>query len=191
MSSQRIYEPYQRKTDCQHGYKGRKARKKQTQSFVKKVDVGGKTCPEECIEKTVWISTESHESRLGDYILTEAYKPNCFCKAMHIHSGKEFTCFSLEKSTYISAVTPYYLVNSHENINEIVDIISGKDFTYLVFEKSYGDLHSYIRSKRKLKEDEACKLFKQIASVVFHCHNAGVAIRDLKLRKFVFKDPER
>jgi len=34
-------------------------------------------------------------------------------------------------------------------------------------------------------------LFAQIVAAISHCHQNGVVLRDLKLRKFVFKDPER
>lgn len=34
-------------------------------------------------------------------------------------------------------------------------------------------------------------LFRQIAEAVAQCHECGVVIRDLKLRKFVFTNPER
>uniref|UniRef100_A0A8C5L831 Tribbles homolog 2 n=1 Tax=Jaculus jaculus TaxID=51337 RepID=A0A8C5L831_JACJA len=35
------------------------------------------------------------------------------------------------------------------------------------------------------------RLFYQIASAVAHCHDGGLVLRDLKLRKFIFKDEER
>jgi tribbles-like protein len=82
-------------------------------------------------------------------------------------------------------------MGSHENISEIGEIILGETQAYVFFPQHYGDLHSYIRSKRKLKETEACRLFQQIIAAVLHCHVNGVVLRDLKLRKFVFKDPER
>jgi tribbles-like protein len=52
-------------------------------------------------------------------------------------------------------------------------------------------LHSYVRSKKRLRESQAVALFEQIVSAAAHCHENGVVLRDLKLRKFVFKDPER
>ncbi|XP_054854254.1 tribbles homolog 2 isoform X2 [Eublepharis macularius] len=52
-------------------------------------------------------------------------------------------------------------------------------------------MHSFVRTCKKLKEEEAAKLFYQIASAVAHCHESGLVLRDLKLRKFIFKDEER
>ncbi|XP_057380488.1 tribbles homolog 2-like [Daphnia carinata] len=62
---------------------------------------------------------------------------------------------------------------------------------YLLSPASYGDLHSYLRSKRRLKENEARNLFRQAAQAVFDCHKHGVVLTDLKLRRFVFADPQR
>lgn len=62
---------------------------------------------------------------------------------------------------------------------------------YLLSPASYGDLHSYLRSKRRLKENEARNLFRQAAQAVFDCHRHGVVLTDLKLRRFVFADPQR
>lgn len=62
---------------------------------------------------------------------------------------------------------------------------------YLLSPASYGDLHSYLRSKRRLREPEARALFRQAAEAVHHCHSHGVVLTDLKLRRFVFADPQR
>ena len=80
------------------------------------------------------------------------------------------------------------MVNSHEHVNQIEEILLGETQAYVFFARNYGDLHSYVRSKRKLKEAEAIRLFYQVASAVAACHENGVVLRDLKLRKFVFKD---
>lgn len=61
----------------------------------------------------------------------------------------------------------------------------------MFFERSYGDMHSFVRTCKKLREEEAARLFYQIASAVAHCHDGGLVLRDLKLRKFIFKDEER
>ncbi|XP_029532238.1 tribbles homolog 2-like isoform X2 [Oncorhynchus nerka] len=52
-------------------------------------------------------------------------------------------------------------------------------------------MHSFVRTCKKLREDEAARLFRQIASAVAHCHDNGVVLRDLKLRKFVFRNEDR
>lgn len=54
-----------------------------------------------------------------------------------------------------------------------------------------GDLHSYVRQRKRLRESEARRLFRQMCEVVKSCHEQGIVLRDLKLRKFVFADSER
>jgi serine/threonine protein kinase len=56
---------------------------------------------------------------------------------------------------------------------------------------SQGDLHSHVRVRKRLRENEARKLFRQMCEVVKTCHEQGIVLRDLKLRKFVFADAER
>ena len=53
------------------------------------------------------------------------------------------------------------------------------------------NLHSYVRSKQKLSETVAAPLFNQVVAAVAHCHKNNIVLRDLKLRKFVFKDEDR
>lgn len=96
-----------------------------------------------------------------------------------------------EINRYRDSLSAYWQVDAHENISSISEIILGETKAYVFFDRHYGDLHSYVRQKKRLKEDEARRLFLQIISAVKHCHDSGVILRDLKLRKFVFKNKER
>jgi len=85
-----------------------------------------------------------------------------------------------------------------ENVTPILKVInaatedeSTKTKLYLLSPASHGDLHSYLRTKRRLKESEARHLFRQAAQAVHDCHSHGVVLTDLKLRRFVFADPQR
>ncbi|XP_043287614.1 tribbles homolog 2-like [Venturia canescens] len=71
----------------------------------------------------------------------------------------------------------------------IVDAPGGR--RYLLLEGHHGDLHAYVRARRRLREPEARRLFRQAAKAVAICHENGVVLRDLKLRKFVFADEAR
>ena len=44
-----------------------------------------------------------------------------------------------------------------------------------------GDLLTYVRRRRKLKEDVARHLFKQIITGLRYCHSKSVLHRDIKL----------
>lgn len=70
-------------------------------------------------------------------------------------------------------------------------MILGDTKAYVFFEKDFGDMHSYVRSCKRLREEEAARLFKQIVSAVAHCHQSAIVLGDLKLRKFVFSNEER
>ena len=104
------------------------------------------------------------------------------------YSHMNYTLQVLPIAGYREALSAYWLVNSHGHINQIEEILLGQTQAYVFFSRHYGDLHSYVRNKRKLKEPEAIRLFYQAASAVAFCHENGVVLRDLKLRKFVFKD---
>lgn len=94
-------------------------------------------------------------------------------------------------SRYQESLAAYFVLGTHENINQIVEILLGETRAYVFFERSHGDMHSFVRTCKKLREDEAARLFYQIALAVAHCHDNGLVLRDLKLRKFVFKNEER
>lgn len=187
MNVTRRYEPYQRNVVCQQEFKSPRRNRGKPCLEVKRTGAG-KVYQDKHLKKA---SPSSSECRIGNYIVFQSEATNCLAKAIRVNTGEEYSCLRVESSKYRDTVTPYFLVGSHEHVNQVVDILFTKQYVYLMFEKSYGDLHSYIRSKRRLKEDEASRLFKQIVEAVCHSHNTGVVIRDLKLRKFVFKDAER
>ena len=94
-------------------------------------------------------------------------------------------------SRYQEILAPYFRLGSHDGVVQLQEVVIGATCVYAFFARHYGDLHSYVRAARRLKDTDAARLFEQIASVVAHCHESGIVLRDLKLRKFVFKDPEK
>ena len=82
-------------------------------------------------------------------------------------------------------------MDGHEGINQVQKIIVGQSMTFILFNQAYGDLHSYVRTKRRIREPEAADLFKQVVTIVADCHANGIILRDLKLRKFIFSDKEK
>ena len=52
-------------------------------------------------------------------------------------------------------------------------------------------MHSYVRIRKRLREAEAKRLFRQMCETVKACHDQGIVLRDLKLRKFIFADEEK
>lgn len=127
--------------------------------------------------------------KIGRFVL-ENVEPGTY-KATDWQTREEKICKVFEVNKYRESLSTYWQVDSHENISSISEIILGETKAYVFFDRNYGDLHSYVRQKKRLKEEEACRLFQQIVAAVQHCHDNGVILRDLKLRKFVFKNKER
>lgn len=90
-----------------------------------------------------------------------------------------------------SLVSAHYRLDSHPRVSSLHEVVIGNRYLYLVYPQAHGDLHSYVRSRKRLRESEARKLFRQIAESVQVCHQNGIVLRDLKLRKFVFSDSQR
>lgn len=129
--------------------------------------------------------------KVDKYIILERSGGGTLHRAINTETQKELSCKIIEVNLFRETLSPVFHLTSHEGINRVVEILVSDSYAYVFFEKSFGDLHSYVRTKRRLKEEEASKIFSQIASVVSHCHASGVVLRDLKLRKFVFQNEER
>jgi len=85
----------------------------------------------------------------------------------------------------------YFTVGWHEHVSSMEEVLYGEQDVYVLFRAHYGDLHSYVRRRKRLREAEAWALFTQIMAAVTHCHQHGIVLRDLKLRKFVFTNPQK
>lgn len=90
-----------------------------------------------------------------------------------------------------SLLQAHYRLDGHPHVNPIHEVLVGDKRVYLIFPRSHSDLHSYVRARKRLREHEARRLFRQMAETVAACHEQGIVLRDLKLRKFVFADPQR
>jgi MAP/microtubule affinity-regulating kinase len=51
-----------------------------------------------------------------------------------------------------------------------------------------GDLLNYVRKRRKLKEEVARHLFRQIVEGLKYCHSKSVLHRDIKLDNILLDD---
>nr|XP_033789736.1 tribbles homolog 1 [Geotrypetes seraphini] len=111
--------------------------------------------------------------------------------AVNVHTGEELQCKVFPIKHYLDKIRPYIQLPWHRNITGIVEVLLGESIAYVFFPKDFGDMHSYVRCCKRLGEVEAARLFKQIVLAVAHCHQSGIVLGDLKLRKFVFSDKER
>ena len=51
-----------------------------------------------------------------------------------------------------------------------------------------GDLLNYVRKRRKLKEEVAKYVFKQVVEGLVYCHSKGIVHRDMKLDNILLDD---
>lgn len=79
----------------------------------------------------------------------------------------------------------------HEFVVKIQEVIEHAGDVFIVMERAArGDLAAHVAKHRRMPEREAKRLFQQIMLGVQHCHDRGVAHRDLKLEN-IFLDAER
>lgn len=154
-------------------------------------NLGGTLSPDLQPSQPVFTKPEQYNVlKIGKYLLLDRIEGETF-RAVHYQTREESVCKIIELNHYREILSAYWQVDSHENISSISELILGETKAYVFFEQHYGDLHSYVRQKKRLKEEEASRLFRQIVSAVQHCHENGVVLRDLKLRKFVFKNADK
>lgn len=130
-------------------------------------------------------------SRLGPYVLLEPEEGGRAYRALHCPTGTEYTCQVYPVCESLKVLEPYWRLPPHEHVARPVEVLAGTHHLYAFFPRPHGDLHSLVRCRRRLPEPEAAGLFCQMAAAVAHCHQRGLVLRDLKLRRFVFTDCER
>lgn len=100
-------------------------------------------------------------------------------------------CQVFDMGVYQEKIRAYSVLPPHRNVAGITDIILGERKAYVFLDKDFGDMHTLVKSCRRLDEEQARRLFRQVVLAVAHCHQAGIVLGDLKLRKFVFADEKR
>ncbi|XP_029287508.1 tribbles homolog 2-like [Cottoperca gobio] len=134
-------------------------------------------------------SNESQSpTRVGSYFLLERCEGDKTYRAEHAHTKQQYTCQVLTLRGYQERLAAYARVGHHDNICGLLDVVIGQDRVYVFLPAHHGDMHVYLRSRKRLGEQEAGLLFAQMLHAVTHCHHHGVVLRDLKLRRFVFID---
>ena len=79
----------------------------------------------------------------------------------------------------------------HPNIIKIYDTFETNNHVNIIMEYVGGNsLHSYLKAQpnRRLKEDNAYKLFKQVVAGIAYCHNRCIAHRDIKLENLLMDE---
>ena len=80
---------------------------------------------------------------------------------------------------------------NHSNIVKIYEAFETDHHVYLVMEYvSGGSLHSYLKEKasKRLDEEDAKRIFKQILTALQYCHRKQIAHRDIKLENILLDE---
>lgn len=134
----------------------------------------------------------------------ESHNSKHVYKALNTLNNQELICKVYNRCEYGKTMSVYYLVGKHPNINTIADKVILPTKVYAFYTPGQAmpnkpqtegfkadNLHNFIRCKTRLAEHEAAPLFRQAVKAVAHCHKNNVVLKDLKLRKFIFRDKER
>ncbi|XP_055541867.1 tribbles homolog 2-like [Wyeomyia smithii] len=124
------------------------------------------------------------------YLLLDVVEGSSLYRCVDIKTKEELVC-KIANNPCSNLLTAHFRLDGHTHVNFLHKVIQGNNQTYLFFAPSQGDLHSHVRVRKRLREPEARRLFRQMCEVVKICHEQGIVLRDLKLRKFVFADKER
>jgi len=128
----------------------------------------------------------------GKYLLLDELEGSSLHRCLDITTHEELVCKVVSReSSGQSLLAAHYRVDGHPRINPIQEVVVGQKNIYLMFPPCHGDMHCYVRTRRRLREPNARHLFRQIVSAVHEAHCKGIVLRDLKLRKFVFTDESR
>ncbi|KAL0961711.1 hypothetical protein UPYG_G00330710 [Umbra pygmaea] len=130
-------------------------------------------------------------SRIGQFLLLPSLDRDRIHCALNVDTRDELLCKVFDLGMYQEKIRAYSILPLHRNIACIQDIVLGDRLAYIFLEKDYGDMHTLVKSCKRLGEAHAAQLFHQVASAVAHCHQHGIVLGDLKLRKFVFSNEER
>ena len=78
-----------------------------------------------------------------------------------------------------------------EGVHRPINVCVLESKVFVIGGRTYGDLHNHLKQHKKLSEVQAAPIFRQILTLVRDAHRRNIALRDLKLKNFVFEDPER
>lgn len=77
----------------------------------------------------------------------------------------------------------------HPHIIHIYEVFENKDKIVLVMQYAPGgELYEYVSKAKCLDDSEARRLFRQIATAIFYCHQNKICHRDLKLENILLDE---
>ena len=131
----------------------------------------------------------SHLLRVGHYVVNLSAKEADQHPSLDRRTRQLINCkvYSLKDFQHLAPL----VYSDIEGVHTVLDVNTLQDNVYVFSTRPYGDLHNYLKQRKKLKEGLAASIFRQIVLLVQDAHCKKVVLRDLKLKKFVFEDPEK
>ena len=126
---------------------------------------------------------------LGPYVVNLSAKEADQHPALDLSSRQLLNCRTYSLQSFQSLAPLVY--SGLEGVHRVMDVTSLQDQVYVFSPTPAGDLHNFLKQRRKLKEGLAASIFRQIVVLVRDAHRKNVVLRDLKLKKFVFEDQEK
>ena len=126
---------------------------------------------------------------VGQYVVNLSDKDGDQHHAIDLRSRQLLHCRVYPPKTFLALAPLVY--SDIEGVHKVLDVAQLGDKFYVFSSRPFGDLHNFLKQRRKLKEGVAASVFRQIVLLVRDAHRKNVVLRDLKLKKFVFEDQEK
>jgi len=116
-------------------------------------------------------------------------------KCVNVQTGEQFAVKIIPKTNLLENDKDNIKVEiqllsklNHPNIIKLIETFEDDENLYLVMELMPQDLLHYTMKHKKLSEEESRLAFMQIVDAVKHCHENGIAHRDLKLDNVILNN---
>ncbi|XP_031564487.1 testis-specific serine/threonine-protein kinase 3-like [Actinia tenebrosa] len=77
----------------------------------------------------------------------------------------------------------------HENVICLLEVMESEHRFYIIMELAHnGDMLKLLQERGKLTENEARIMFRKVVKGILHCHEKGIAHRDLKLENILLSN---
>ena len=135
---------------------------------------------------------KSNRKEFGNYIIGKTLGEGTFGKVKlgtHKITGENVAIKILEKDKISDIADTERVLREihilklirHPHVVQLYEIIETPKKLFLITEfMEKGELFDYIVKQKRIKEQEACKLFHQLLDGIEHIHKIGIVHRDLK-----------
>lgn len=84
---------------------------------------------------------------------------------------------------------PYIYLNIYYILISLYTVFENREKMVLVMEfAAGGELYDYLSERKVLSEEEARRIFRQVATAVYYCHKHKICHRDLKLENILLDE---